>query len=67
MSYLHDKNGFGFWTENQTKVIVDSTGGKRPIMCDWIDKCCTGQYHLYSNCIFFQKEEDAIIFKLRFG
>ena len=57
------------WRTDFTKVLFDNSGYTRGIdrltVGDWIDANCSGDYHLYTNCIIFEKEQDVVIFKLR--
>ena len=42
------------------------TGGKiRPVLCDWMDANCVGSHYIYTKDIFFDVEQDAVLFTLR--
>ena len=44
------------------------TGGKiRPVLSDWMDANCIGSYYIYTKGIFFDNEQDAVLFTLRWG
>jgi hypothetical protein len=53
--------------KNHTNVMIDTRGANRPKLCDWISERCIGRYYLYTNCIKFEKSQDAVMFTLRWG
>jgi len=47
-----------------TKVMLDDEYW--PDYQNWLEGGCLGIFHLYNKCVYFENEQDAIMFKLRF-
>ena len=46
-------------------VYINTEGNMRSTLCDWMDANCVGSHYTYSEVIFFDVEQDAVLFTLR--
>ena len=67
MAHVFSEEVGGFYNNQYIKVFVGPDRTNRDAMCDWINERCTGKCNLYYKYFCFEKEEDAIMFKLSWG